>query len=120
MNVEYLSKLYHFLIQTRYFHVETESHASHKALGDLYTTIDALVDGIIEMAYGETMGRTKKQVKMNPLLTFEHEKMVVYYKDAIQDVESMKKATKNSGLKNAYDELIGAITKFLYLTTLKK
>lgn len=120
MTAQTLSKLYHLLIQSRYFHVETESAALHEALGDYYEAAGDLIDQIIEVGYGETMSRLKRKIKIPELTEFTPEKCVFYYKEMNKSFEDMKAETENSGLKNLYDELIALTTKLLYLTTLKK
>jgi len=40
------------LNQTRVYHWQTPSHAEHKALGELYATLDDLVDDFIEAHSG--------------------------------------------------------------------
>ena len=50
---EMLSILLHSRNQIHVFHLQTESYAEHKALGDFYEGIGELIDGIVESHQGK-------------------------------------------------------------------
>ncbi len=110
--------LVQYQVQVRAFHWATESFAQHKASDETYGSVGDLLDTLVE-AYQGYCGRIRLGGQFFILncdsLNLEHMNCA-----AIQDLESLRSLVSNySDICNIIDEIIGAISKFKYLLTLR-
>lgn len=48
-----VGKLFHSLLQTHIFHLQTTSYSEHMALGEYYETLQGLIDSLVEVYQGK-------------------------------------------------------------------
>lgn len=109
----FIAMLMNSRTQTHYFHLNTNSYAQHKALEKYYTGIVPLID-----AYSETYTKKVKPVPMNKRFMKTPAKIVVYFKDMLRRIKSMKLPT-DSHLKAIEDDIVALIHKTIYMLKLK-
>lgn len=113
-----IQKLFELQIDAKMYHWQTQSYANHKAVGELYDTIIASTDEMIEVAMGRS-GRPK----VGPKASVRVRNMTK--KDMIDSLQSALKYFDKLNLVNSKemgalrDDLLGAVAKTLYLLTLK-
>ena len=120
MNI--VTQMQTFHNQIKIHHWQTTSYAEHKALGELYDTFSALIDGFVETYMGK-YGRISKDggftfvVDNYSALPTVHvmDKMIVYL---VNDLPGMLDQT-DTDLLNIRDEMLGALNKTKYLLTLE-
>ena len=123
MNI--ITKLLSLQAQLRVYHWQTKSYAEHKALGHLYTRLDAAIDTFVETFSGKKGGVPVS--KDNFTFTAENykdNKSVVSFLDEIlvyltQDIPTMLDKQKDTDLLNIRDDMLGAINQTKYLLRLK-
>jgi DNA-binding ferritin-like protein len=113
-----MRSLVQYQVQVRVLHWATESFAQHKASDDTYESVGEILDTLVE-AYQGYCGRIRLGGQLNILnydnLNIEHMNCA-----AMQDLEDLRGLVSDySDVCNIIDELIGAISKFKYLLTLR-
>lgn len=116
-NVKFLLELQ---AQLRILHWQTKSHAKHIAFGDVYTTLDGLIDLFVETSMG-IYGRFKledehKTIQIQNLSEIDVLGLVKTVRGSLQQMEINPKDTD---LLNVRDEMLNTINKLSYLLTLK-
>ena len=114
------------LLMVKLFHWKTTSYATHKATDDLYTKLNANIDGFVEVLLGKTGMRTdlmsNKTIRLVDLSSAESLKREVEafkgYLVSLNDNAAMKKMS-NTDLYNVRDTILGDMNQFLYLLTFK-
>ena len=121
MNI--VSKFLTFRDQVQVLHWQTTSFAEHKALGELYDTLDANIDEFVETFMGK-YGRIVAQSSFS--VTVENYKNLspMQFMDTvcaylIEELPTMLDAKKDSDLLNIRDAMLGDINQTKYLLTLK-
>lgn len=106
--------------QFRILHWETKSYARHKAYGEIYDTLDDLIDTFIETHMGK-YGRPKFDTMSVELKTMKNVKVNDLINDAINFLNDLtqKLDEKDTDLLNIRDEMLGDLNKLKYLLTLK-
>lgn len=108
----------------RIWHLQTESHAEHKALEGYYESIEGHFDSIAEQYQG-TMGNGYRIKYLKPLqlVSYSQVDMNQYFDALLDDVqlviEQIKEVLLFSHLVNNLDEVKSTISKMSYLLTLK-
>jgi hypothetical protein len=114
------------LMMVKLFHWKTTSYATHKATDDLYTKLNANIDGFIEILLGKSGSRIN-------LMHNKHIRLIdLHNQESLQrEVESFKKylvdlnhnkamlTMSNADLFNIRDTILGDLNQFLYLLTFK-
>jgi hypothetical protein len=103
--------------QAHAFHLTTPSFAEHKALQAYYEGIVPLLDSWAE-AYMGKYGRLRS-VSVNRRFMKDPRKAKEYFKTLLTRVRAMSRLSKDSYLRNIYDEIIALIRSTLYMLTLK-
>jgi hypothetical protein len=103
--------------QAHAFHLTTPSFAEHKALQAYYEGIVPLLDSWAE-AYMGKYGRLRS-VNVNRRFMKDPRKAKDYFKALLTRVRSMSRLSKDSYLRNIYDEIVALIRSTLYMLTLK-
>jgi DNA-binding ferritin-like protein len=114
------------LMMVKLFHWKTTSYATHKATDDLYTKLNANIDGFIEILLGKSGSRidlmSNKQIKLVDLSNQESLKREVEsFKGYLVSLNNNKamKSMSNTDLFNIRDTILGDLNQFLYLLTFK-
>jgi hypothetical protein len=118
MNV--ITPLLQFQQQLRIFHWQTDSYAQHKAFGNIYESLDDLVDSFVEKFMG-TFGRSKPTttfvLELKPLSQSNVDIVIQHFIDYLKDMDN--EIPDNSDLLNIRDEILGEIHQLKYLLSLK-
>jgi DNA-binding ferritin-like protein len=123
---EIASVFLEMLLMVKLFHWKTTSYATHKATDELYTKLNANIDGFIEILLGKTGSRidlmSKNNIRLVDLSSQESLKREIEafksYLVGLNDNKAMKKMS-NTDLFNIRDTILGDMNQFLYLLTFK-
>ena len=111
--IEMLSILLHSRNQIHVFHLQTESYAEHKALGDFYEGIGDLIDGIVESHQGKH--GIIKGYGTGKIEDYKSGEQVITYLEKIDSViEKNRKSVKESYIQNQIDEVQTLLYSTLY------
>lgn len=112
--------LFHARQQAHFWHLDTKSFAEHTALSKFYTELLELTDELLEEYMGKGHRIDFKGVRMT-FHAYNREKMIEYFKKLSRYINKAKKSIKpgDGNLTNIMDEILGLISKSLYLFTLK-
>jgi DNA-binding ferritin-like protein len=123
MNALFRSLL-EFHSQLRAFHWQTKSFPQHTSAGLTYDSVDDILDKLVE-AYQGYMGdeRIRFGGQLN-LLDYEEVNAEKWLSNIESIIKQLRESTErvfkgSSDLLNIMDELLGAVSKFKYLLTLK-
>ena len=110
--------------QIRLYHWKTMSYSRHIASGQLYTSIDTLIDKFIETFQGKMDGkRIDYETISITLYSVNDNEMINILKDfkefLVSDVEKIVKGMSNTDLKNIRDEILAQVNQTLYLFSLQ-
>lgn len=103
--------------QAHAFHLTTPSFAEHKALQAYYEGIVPLLDSWAE-AYMGKYGRLRS-VNVNRRFMKDPRKARDYFRALLARVRAMSRLSKDSYLRNIYDEIVALIRSTLYMLTLR-
>jgi hypothetical protein len=114
------------LMMVKLFHWKTTSYATHKATDDLYTKLNANIDGFIEILLGKSGSRIdligNKEIKLIDLSNQEAFKREIEsfkgYLVSLNDNKAMQ-TMSNTDLFNIRDTILGDLNQLLYLLTFK-
>ena len=106
--------------QFRVLHWETKSYARHKAYGEIYDTLDDLVDKFMETYMGK-YGRPKFDSVNIELKTMKNVKINDFIGEAINFLNGLTEqlSEKDTDLLNIRDEILATVHQTLYLFTLQ-
>lgn len=108
------------LNQTRVLHWQTPSHAEHKALGELYATLDDLVDDFIEKASGfaGSVERAAGTFDVS-VINYENKEATLAFLDYVVKfltVDLLEQVQPiQTDLLNVRDDMLGAVNQAKYL-----
>lgn len=114
---------FQFINNVKLYHWQTHSYARHKAADELFEKIISLSDEFMESFIGR-YGRPKMEKKDLDIVIkeFSDEEITKYLKSCVafltKDI-TRQLSTSDVELLNIRDELVGHVTKALYLFTLK-
>lgn len=110
---EIISSLLHSRNQIHVFHLQTESYAQHKALGDFYDEIGDLIDGIVESYQGKH--GIIKGYSSDKIEDYKSSEQVISYLEKIDLVlEKNRKSVKESYIQNQIDEVQTLLYSTIY------
>lgn len=119
MEGKIIQNLLTVLNQLKYYHWETSSYAKHKALGDAYDSLNALIDDFVEILLGK---KGKKLLPISINIRTENELDV---DSALNEITNYLSYELNESLDesdtdllNLRDEMLSTINKTKYLFTL--
>ena len=113
----YISLLMESRTQAHKFHLTTSSFAEHKALQAYYEGIVPLLDAYAE-AYMGKYGRLRS-VNVNKRFAKDPRKARMYFKSLLTRVYALRSLSKDSYLRNIYDEIVALIRSTLYMLSLR-
>jgi len=110
--VKFISTLFASRTQAHIFHLQTDSFATHMALGTYYDEIVDLTDGLVETfqgRYGIISGYT------SPAQFKEDNQPLTYFEALCQYVETMRKnLPQDSYIQNEIDNVVALIESTKY------
>ena len=110
-------------IQFKILHWQTKGYARHMAFGDIYDSLDELVDEYVEVAMGK-WGRFSVDEKTNTIVykNLSEVNMVEFlqdFKGKLYLITTELDQEKDTDLLNLKDEILAKINKLAYLLTLE-
>lgn len=119
-----------YLLTIKMSHWNTHQYGVHKALDEIYSTMNDLIDKFVETLLGKTNNRIHTNMKHGINLKINNyndtQEIKKQVKDFIEfmsrlDIEKLTHRSKdmNSDLYNLRDEMISENNKLLYLLTLQ-
>lgn len=110
-------------IQFKILHWQTKGYARHVAFGDIYDSLDELVDEYVEVAMGK-WGRFNVDNKTNTIVykNLSEVNMVEFlqdFKGKLYMITTELDQEKDTDLLNLKDEILAKINKLAYLLTLE-
>ena len=109
--------LMEFHLQVRAFHWAAESLAQHTGAGITYDSINEILDTLVE-AYQGYEGRIRLGGNYT-ILNFQDVNIDPWLGGIVDKIKKLRDNIQYSDVQNILDELLGAISKFKYLLTLK-
>jgi DNA-binding ferritin-like protein len=126
MNNNLSSNINFFLglqLQFRILHWQTKGYARHKAFGEIYETLDDLVDEFVEICMGKhgrfTLDNSTDTIQMSNLTDLNIVEFLQAAKNRLIGFNNELSKEKDSDLLNLRDEMLGSINKLAYLLTLE-
>ena len=116
-NDELFKKLVEFQIQIRVFHWGTEKYPEHMASDKTYGSVDDILDILVETYQGYS-GRVKFGGQYN-IIEYSEMDAFAWLTGIEGIIKSLRDGITFSDVQNILDELLGAVSKFKYLLTLK-
>jgi hypothetical protein len=110
--------LQRYQINLQLFHLQTDDYGAHKASDQLYTAMTELIDELMEVYQGVhgTLGPVRKKID---LISQDKNAMATSTTRLLNRIKSaFKKCTDNSQC-HIYEEMMAALSRFLYLLRLK-
>jgi DNA-binding ferritin-like protein len=110
-------------VQFKILHWQTKGYARHIAFGDIYDSLDELVDEYVEVAMGK-WGRFNVDNKTNTIVykNLSEVNMVEFlqdFKGKLYLITTELDQEKDTDLLNLKDEILAKINKLAYLLTLE-
>jgi hypothetical protein len=110
-------------VQFKILHWQTKGYARHIAFGDIYDSLDELVDEYVEVAMGK-WGRFSVDEKTNTIVykNLSEVNMVEFlqdFKGKLYLITTELDQEKDTDLLNLKDEILAKINKLAYLLTLE-
>jgi len=123
MKEELIIKFITLQQQFRLLHWQTKSHAQHIAYGDIYDSLDELIDSFMEIYMGK-YGRVEftngeGSITLSNLSNLD---LNTFIKDNIKWLKNLGvklNQTNDTDLLNIRDEIMSSLNKLRYLLTLK-
>ena len=120
--MNFLSILLELQNQLRIYHWQTESFATHKALGDAYENLDEQIDIFVEEFMGK-YGKIRSDKGFNiTLKNIDESDINSVINTAIEFLDKQLPSLlqpNDTNLLNIRDEMLGVLEKLKYLLTLK-
>lgn len=117
--VDFLSTLNSAKQQAVFWHNQTDSYSTHKALNGFYDEILELLDGLVESTAG-IYGRPQGYTVLEPTDYTSTEETIAYFKDLYDYVQTERKNLyQETWIQNQIDEIAAQIAQTIYLLTLK-
>jgi DNA-binding ferritin-like protein len=116
--------LVEFHVQLKAFHWQTKSFSEHTGAGVTYDSVDEILDTLVEAYQGYTKDERLRFGGQLNILDYEDVNTEEWLSGVINVIEQLRESTErvfkgSSDLLNIMDELLGAVSKFKYLLTLK-
>jgi hypothetical protein len=116
--------LVEFHVQLKTFHWQTKSFSEHSGAGVTYDSVDEILDTLVEAYQGYTGDERLRFGGQLNILDYEQINTEEWLSGVITVIERLRESTESvfkgsSDLLNIMDELLGAVSKFKYLLTLK-
>lgn len=121
---ELFKKLLEFQAQLRVFHWQTLSFSEHSGAGTTYDSVDDIMDKLVESYQGYMKGERIKFGGQINIINYDEINTEEWLSGIIDVIEKLRESAENefkgsSDLLNIMDELLGSVSKFKYLLSLK-
>jgi hypothetical protein len=109
--------------QFRILHWQTKGYARHIAFGNIYDTLDGLIDQYVEISMGKvgrfTIDESNRNIEIFNLLDIDIVKFLQKIKEFLIGLKSELSPENDTDLLNIRDEMLGEVNKLAYLLTLE-
>lgn len=109
--------------QFKIMHWQTKGYARHKAFGEIYETLDGLIDEYVEICMGKhgrfVLDEASSTIQIQNLSDISVVGFLQSAKSKLIGLSQELSQEKDTDLLNLRDEMLGAINKLAYLLTLE-
>jgi DNA-binding ferritin-like protein len=126
MNTALSSNVNFFLglqAQFKILHWQTKGYARHKAFGEIYETLDGLIDEYVEICMGKhgrfSLDNSTNTIQMTNLADLNIVEFLQSAKNRLIGFSGELSQERDTDLLNLRDEMLGSINKLAYLLTLE-
>jgi DNA-binding ferritin-like protein len=116
--------LVEFHVQLKTFHWQTKSFSEHSGAGATYDSVDEILDTLVETYQGYTRNERLRFGGQLNILDYEEVNAEEWLSNIESIIKQLRESTErvfkgSSDLLNIMDELLGEVSKFRYLLSLK-
>lgn len=109
--------------QFKILHWQTKGYARHKAFGEIYETLDGLIDEYVEICMGKhgrfALDDSNKTISLVNLSELDIIQFLQATKSVLIGLSKELSSEKDTDLLNLRDEMLGSVNKLAYLLTLE-
>jgi DNA-binding ferritin-like protein len=109
--------------QFKILHWQTKGYARHKAFGEIYETLDGLIDEYVEICMGKhgrfSLDNSTNTIQMTNLADLNIVEFLQTAKNRLIGFGSELSQERDTDLLNLRDEMLGSLNKLAYLLTLE-
>jgi hypothetical protein len=109
--------------QFKILHWQTKGYARHVAFGNIYDTLDGLIDQYVEISMGKfgrfSIDESSRNIEIYNLLDIEIVKFLQKIKEFLIGLSTELSSENDTDLLNLRDEMLGEVNKLAYLLTLE-
>jgi DNA-binding ferritin-like protein len=109
--------------QFKILHWQTKGYARHKAFGEIYETLDGLIDEYVEICMGKhgrfALDNSTNTIQMNNLSELNIVEFLQTAKNRLIGFSGELSQERDTDLLNLRDEMLGSLNKLAYLLTLE-
>lgn len=109
--------------QFKILHWQTKGYARHKAFGEIYETLDGLIDEYVEICMGKhgrfSLDNSTSTIQMVNLADLNIVEFLQTAKNRLVGFSGELSQERDTDLLNIRDEMLGSLNKLAYLLTLE-
>jgi DNA-binding ferritin-like protein len=109
--------------QFKILHWQTKGYARHKAFGEIYETLDSLIDEYVEICMGKhgrfILDNSSNTIQMTNLADLNIVEFLQTAKNRLIGFSGELSQERDTDLLNLRDEMLGSLNKLAYLLTLE-
>ena len=109
--------------QFKILHWQTKGYARHKAFGEIYETLDGLIDEYVEICMGKhgrfVLDNSSNTIQMTNLADLNIVEFLQTAKNRLIGFSGELSQERDTDLLNLRDEMLGSLNKLAYLLTLE-
>jgi hypothetical protein len=109
--------------QFKILHWQTKGYARHIAFGNIYDTLDDLIDQYVEISMGKvgrfSIDESNRTIEIFNLQDIDIVKFLQKIKEFLIGLKSELSPENDTDLLNLRDEMLGEVNKLAYLLTLE-
>ena len=109
--------------QFKILHWQTKGYARHKAFGEIYETLDGLIDEYVEICMGKhgrfSLDNSTNTIQMTNLADLNIVEFLQTAKNRLVGFSGELSQERDTDLLNLRDEMLGSLNKLAYLLTLE-
>lgn len=114
---------FHTQLQLKVLHWQTKGYARHKAFGETYEGLEALIDEYVEVCMGKhgrfTLQEQNKTIKIDNLPEVSIVDFLQNTKSTLIGLSKDLSSENDTDLLNLRDEMLALVNKLAYLLTLE-
>lgn len=109
--------------QFKIMHWQTKGYARHQAFGNIYDTLDDLIDTYVEISMGKfgrfSIDEANRNIEIFNLQDIDIVKFIQKIKEFLIGLSKELSTENDTDLLNLRDEMLGEVNKLAYLLTLE-